>query len=57
MRAARCLFSLLLLVLPMTLPAQGEDAALAHARRLLADRPIIDGHNDLPWEIRSAPRA
>lgn len=46
---------LLLLVLPRTLPAQGEDAALAHARRLLADRPIIDGHNDLPWEIRVNP--
>ncbi len=46
---------LLLLVLPMTLPAQGEDAALLHARRLLASRPIIDGHNDLPWEIRVNP--
>ncbi len=48
---------LLCLVLPMTLPAQGEDAALAHARRLLADRPIIDGHNDLPWEIRVRPES
>ena len=47
----------LLLVLPMTLPAQGGDAALAHARRLLADRPIIDGHNDLPWEIRVWPES
>jgi membrane dipeptidase len=49
------LTALLLLVLPMTLSAQGEDAALLHARRLLADRPIIDGHNDLPWEIRVNP--
>lgn len=47
----------LLLVLPMALPAQGEDAALAHARRLLANRPIIDGHNDLPWEIRVRPES
>jgi membrane dipeptidase len=39
----------------MTLSAQGEDAALLHARRLLASRPIIDGHNDLPWEIRTNP--
>src|SRR5690606_9372329 len=28
---------------------------LARARRLLAERPIIDGHNDLPWEIRENP--
>lgn len=49
------LVALLLLVLPMTLTAQGEDAALTHARRLLASRPIIDGHNDLPWEIRVNP--
>ncbi len=54
MRAA---FLSLLLVLPTTLPAQGEDAALVHARRLLADRPIIDGHNDLPWEIRVRPES
>lgn len=48
---------LLCLILPMTLSAQGEDAALVHARRLLADRPIIDGHNDLPWEIRVRPES
>jgi len=36
-----------------------EDAALKHARALLKTVPLIDGHNDLPWEIRtfdSAPR-
>jgi len=36
-----------------------EDPALAHARRLLAAHPVIDGHNDLPWAIReneAAPR-
>jgi membrane dipeptidase len=32
-----------------------DDAALRHARELLASRPIIDGHNDLPWEIRINP--
>ncbi len=35
------------------------DAALAHARELLAATPLIDGHNDTPWEIRenkTAPR-
>ena len=34
--------------------AQGPDAALEHARALLRSSPIIDGHNDLPWEIRRA---
>ena len=41
----------------MTAPAaaQAPDAALAHARALLRSTPLIDGHNDLPWEIRRAP--
>jgi membrane dipeptidase len=29
-----------------------DDAALAHARKLLAATILVDGHNDLPWEIR-----
>jgi len=29
-----------------------EDALLARARRIQAQAPLIDGHNDLPWEIR-----
>ena len=36
-------------------PAQ----ALAHAKAILATTPLVDGHNDLPWEIRenkAAPR-
>ncbi|KPL53719.1 hypothetical protein ABB55_17105 [Prosthecomicrobium hirschii] len=28
------------------------DAALDHARDLIARHPLIDGHNDLPWVIR-----
>lgn len=39
---------------PLT-PAQ----ALAHAKALLSTTPLVDGHNDLPWEIRenkAAPR-
>ena len=35
------------------------DAALAHARTLLASTVLVDGHNDLPWAIREskvAPR-
>ena len=36
-------------------PAPGEgDAALAHARELLARVGFVDGHNDLPWTIREA---
>ncbi|HJT64318.1 MAG TPA: dipeptidase [Candidatus Limnocylindria bacterium] len=30
---------------------------LPAARELLARHPIIDGHNDLPWEIRKHPAA
>jgi membrane dipeptidase len=53
--------SLLLLALGAAPPAPPppEDAAVAHARRLLHDAILIDGHNDLPWEIRTwrtAPR-
>ncbi|HET8692393.1 MAG TPA: dipeptidase [Steroidobacteraceae bacterium] len=33
-------------------PARAEDAALQHARELLARHPLIDGHNDLPEVIR-----
>jgi membrane dipeptidase len=31
--------------------------ALEHARRLLRKSPLIDGHNDLPWTIRTSPVA
>jgi len=46
--------NLLLIILLVTqLAAQTEDAALKHARQLLKSTPLIDGHNDLPWTIRS----
>ncbi len=35
-----------------TLSAQATDRDLARARRILATTPLIDGHNDLAWEIR-----
>ncbi len=35
------------------LAAQAADPALAHANALLSHTPLIDGHNDLPWEIRA----
>ncbi len=35
-------------------PAQATDAALlARVEHVLAKTPLIDGHNDLPWEIRT----
>jgi membrane dipeptidase len=40
-------------VLTTPLVAQSPDPALEHARKLLASTPLIDGHNDLPWEIRT----
>jgi membrane dipeptidase len=47
-------------LIAMTAPAAAQApppspaAALAHARALLRSSPLIDGHNDLPWEIRRA---
>jgi membrane dipeptidase len=32
--------------------AAQDDALLERARRIHAASPLIDGHNDLPWEIR-----
>ena len=37
--------------------ASAQDAALERARRLLRAAPLIDGHNDLPWEIRESREA
>lgn len=51
----RRLLCLALLLVPAVASAQAEDAALVRARRFLASRPIVDGHNDLPWEIRVNP--
>jgi membrane dipeptidase len=34
-----------------------DDAALRHARELLHDTPLVDGHNDLPWVIREDEKA
>jgi membrane dipeptidase len=55
MRSPHVLLALLALlaVTNMPLPAQTPDPALAHARALLKSSPLIDGHNDLPWEIRT----
>jgi membrane dipeptidase len=54
-RATVILSTLLLGAMPLT--AQTSDAALEHARRLLDATILIDGHNDLPWEIRTSKEA
>jgi membrane dipeptidase len=47
------LIPLTLFLVPMSsASAQSKDRALEHARQLLKSTPLIDGHNDLPWEIR-----
>jgi membrane dipeptidase len=43
--------------MPSLAAAQSKDRALEHARKLLRSTPLIDGHNDLPWEIRVAKTA
>src|SRR3954469_10058605 len=51
--------TLFMVTMPSPSPAQTQDRALEHARQLLKSTPLIDGHNDLPWEIRefkTAPR-
>ncbi|MFQ5702914.1 MAG: dipeptidase [Gemmatimonadales bacterium] len=45
-------YSLLLLVAPFPLAAQSGDEHLDQARHILAETPLIDGHNDLAWAIR-----
>jgi membrane dipeptidase len=57
-----CLLVVSLIIRSLAMPAAADaqapspppDAALAHARALLRSTPLIDGHNDLPWEIRRA---
>ena len=36
-----------------SMSAQATDQDLARARRILASAPLVDGHNDLAWEIRT----
>jgi membrane dipeptidase len=45
------------LAMPKTVSGQSQDRALEHARKLLRSTPLIDGHNDLPWEIRTFKEA
>jgi membrane dipeptidase len=47
-------FALLMLVSPAAhADAPADTSQLSHALRLLEKTPIIDGHNDLPWELHA----
>jgi membrane dipeptidase len=48
-----CLTGALLWALSLAPPALAADADAQRIARILAQTPLIDGHNDLPWEIRS----
>lgn len=52
----RLLF-LLTLLTPAFAMAQSSDKILDHARQIIKAAPIIDGHNDLPWAIRTSNTA
>jgi membrane dipeptidase len=49
--------TLFLVTMAQPAPAQSKDPALERARRLLKSSPLIDGHNDLAWEIRASKTA
>jgi membrane dipeptidase len=46
---------LLYLVLAILMPtlALAQDTHMEKARRVLQAVPLVDGHNDLPWYIRT----
>lgn len=47
----------LLALLVAAVPARPQDSdALARARAILSETPLVDGHNDLPWELRVQAR-
>jgi membrane dipeptidase len=48
---------LLTFLMPSTASSQSKDRALDHARKILRSTPLIDGHNDLAWEIRQRKEA
>ena len=55
--AHRSLLTLFLLLTPAVVMAQTSDKDLSHARAVIKAAPIIDGHNDLAWEIRTSKTA
>jgi membrane dipeptidase len=57
-RPGLCRFLVAVCFVATALPAgAADDPALTHARELLKRSILIDGHNDLPWAIRTAKEA
>jgi membrane dipeptidase len=54
LRSHRRLIPLLGLIAAIAFPALSQPAAdlLDEARAILREVPMVDGHNDLPWEVR-----
>lgn len=42
---------------PQSLRNANIDVRIAHARRILREVPLVDGHNDLPWAMRQHANA
>ena len=40
------------IVASQSAPSQPDPAVLARVRQILREVPLIDGHNDLPWQYR-----
>ncbi|MBS0366038.1 MAG: dipeptidase [Proteobacteria bacterium] len=51
-RFSRACGAAFLLVLSLPLAVRAADSDAQRVQRVLAQTPLIDGHNDLPWEIR-----
>ena len=51
--ALAVLFATLIFASRLAAQSPPSDPALAHAERLLSRVPLVDGHNDLPWVIRT----
>jgi membrane dipeptidase len=52
-RSIAALLSALLFVTFSSAVRAADDAALTHARKLLRSAILVDGHNDLPWAVRT----
>ena len=39
-----------------THPSAAAQTSLDRVRAVLAEAPVVDGHNDLPWELRTRAR-
>ena len=55
MAKALLLFGFLSVVVPLVVVVGAQvpaDPMVDRARRLLREVPVIDGHNDYPWEVR-----